>query len=87
MTFYLDTVYDTSNWVWRKFNRTTNSYTNFAGNTIFGTASVGAGTVTTITLDLADNNADDEDVTLNARILDPSGPAIISSSSATGGSG
>jgi len=77
VTFYLDSVYDTSNWVWRKYNRTTNTYANFAGTTTFGTAIVGTGSVTTITVSLQDNNSDDEDITLNARILDPSGPAVV----------
>ncbi len=78
VTFYLDQVYDTADWTWRKINRNTGVYTDFIGTVTYSTANIGGTAVTTVNLGLQDNNGDDEDTVSNARILDPSGPAVSS---------
>ncbi len=77
VTFYFDQVYDTSNWVWRKYDRNTKSYGLYPNAATFKTAVVGTDTVTSATLLVTDNASEDEDKSLNARILDPSGPAEV----------
>ena len=80
VTFYLDTVYDTSNWEWRKLNRNTAVYSDMNSLVTISTQSVGSLSVTTATYGLSDGGTLDEDSASNARILDPSGPAIVESS-------
>ncbi len=88
VTFYLDKEYDTTGWVWRKINRSAGVYSTFNETVTYGTATIGTDTVTTVNIVVADNNSDDEDATANARILDPSGPALPApTSSGSGGGG
>ncbi len=88
VTFYLDKEYDTTGWVWRKINRSAGVYSTFNETVTYGTATIGTDTVTTVNIVVADNNSDDEDSTANARILDPSGPALPApTSSGSGGGG
>ena len=77
ITIYLDEQYNTSDWVWRKYDSATGEYSLMSGVT-FGTAVVDGQTVTTATLSLVDGGSADEDGTANASIVDPSGPGVLS---------
>ncbi len=44
---------------------------------VFGTANIGGATVATVTLELADGELGDDDVTVNGTIVDPGGPAMV----------
>jgi len=71
----LDAQYDTAQWEWRKFNAVEGTYSAVPG-VRFGTAVVDGATVTTASFALVDGGPFDEDGIANARIEDPSGPAI-----------
>ena len=77
VVIYYDKQYDTSEWVWRKYNTTAQTYATVSGVT-FGTATVGGKTVTTARFTVTDgDSATDEDGVADSVINDPSGPAII----------
>ncbi len=75
---YYDKVYDTSNWVARKFIN--GAYSNIPGS-VFGTATVGGGTVTTLTYSVTDGGSLDADGSANGTIVDPVGPGVLGTSS------
>lgn len=71
---YYDKVYDTSNWVIRKFLN--GGYSNVPG-AVLGTATVGSTQVTTLTYTVTDGGELDDDGLVNGVIVDPAGPAVL----------
>lgn len=90
VTIFYQQEYDTSDWVYRKYNGNTDEYADITDITTFGTADVGGETVTTVSFTITDGDADtDEDGLANTVIIDPSGPAtstLVASSSSSRGS-
>jgi hypothetical protein len=78
VTILLDKQYDTSKWVYRKYNSVTNQYRDVSSAITYGTRTVGGVTVTTIRFNAVDGGAMDEDGIANGQITDPNGPAISS---------
>jgi hypothetical protein len=68
---FYDKQYDTSTWAARKFIN--NTYSNIAG-AVFGTATVGGVTVTTLSYSVKDGGPLDADGLANGVIVDPAGP-------------
>ncbi len=79
MTFFYDEEYDTSKWHPRKY---INGSFIDVPNVVFGTATVGAKTVTTMTYDVTDGGELDADGDENGAIVDPAGPAVLAASTA-----
>ena len=75
ITLFLDQVYDTSNWTWRKYNASSQTYSTIT-NAIFSTASVGSDTVTTVSYEITDGGENDTDGLTDGILTDPAGPAI-----------
>ena len=75
VTFILDQVYDTTNWIYRKYNSVTQQYNNLPGVT-YGTRLIGTVNKTTINFQAQDGGPLDEDGLANGIFRDPSGPAI-----------
>ena len=75
ITFVLDKVYNTSNWLYRKYNSVTRVYTNLPGVT-YGTRLVGGVAKTTINFSVVEGGPYDEDGVANGTFSDPSGPTI-----------
>lgn len=71
---YYDKQYDTKNWYARKSKN--GSFIDIPGAT-FGTATVGAKTVTTLTYQVQDGGPLDADGSANGVIVDPAGPATL----------
>jgi DNA-binding beta-propeller fold protein YncE len=69
--------YDTSNWVYKKYNPATQTYTDMTGDVTFGTTVIGGVTVTTVTYTIIDGGQYDQDGTVNGTIVDPAGPAVL----------
>lgn len=88
VTIYYSQQYDTSNWKYKKYNSVTgNVYADITNIVTFGTAVVGANTVTTASFTVTDGDpATDEDGVADGIINDPSGPAITSTLSTGSGS-
>jgi hypothetical protein len=76
VTILLDKQYDTSKWVYRKYNSVTNQYRDVSSAITYGTRTVGGVTVTTVRFNAVDGGVMDEDGTANGQITDPNGPAI-----------
>jgi large repetitive protein len=73
-----DKQYNTSNWVYKKFNPTTNRYFFIDDKVTLSTENI-AGTPKTITkYAITDGTELDIDGVVDARIIDPAGPVIIS---------
>jgi hypothetical protein len=77
---YLDKTYDTSSWVYRKFNEVTDIYTDISSIVNYTTETVWtwslAVDVTVINYSITDGGTYDEDGVANAIIIDPSGPSV-----------
>lgn len=73
VTIYYDQQYDTSRWVARKYLN--GAYAHITG-AVFGTASVGGHTVTTLAYSVTDGGPLDADGTANGTIVDPAGPGV-----------
>lgn len=73
---YLDTVYDTSSWIYRKFNTTTNTYTDISSIVSYSTQTVWSTSVTVVSYSITDGGIHDEDGLANGIIIDPSGPSL-----------
>jgi len=81
VTIYYDQVYDTSSWTYKKYDDLGNVYADISSWVIFGTATVGSDTVTTVSFTVTDGDPQtDEDGLVNGVIDDPSGPAIVDAS-------
>jgi S-layer homology domain len=78
VTVYYDRVYDTSQWLWRKFASGSNMYTDIGPVVAvsIGSKTVWWTSVTKVTFSIKDGWLADEDGIANARIIDPSGPAV-----------
>jgi Bacterial Ig domain len=81
VTFILDKLYNTTNWVYRKYNQNTQLYNNLPGVT-YGTRVIAGNTVTTISFSAQDGGPLDEDGLANGQYTDPSGPSITNAPSA-----
>lgn len=79
ITVFYDRVYDTTNWVARKF--TNGAYSDISGAT-FSTAVVGGNTVTTMSYNVTDGSSLDADGSVNGVIVDPAGPGVAGAVSA-----
>lgn len=71
---YYDELYDSSRWTARKFIGGT--FVSVPG-AVFGNAMVGGKKVTTLTYQVTDGGAMDDDGAVNGVIVDPAGPALI----------
>ena len=88
VTIYYTKQYDTSSWIYKKFDSLGNAYSDISGLVTFGTANVGGTTVTTVSYTVTDGDAQtDEDGVANSVIDDPAGPAVPVASSIGGGGG
>ena len=77
VVFYYDKVYDTADWVYRKYDSSTGEYRDITSVVSFGTATVDGRDVTTVTMQMRDGDAQtDDDGVVNSVIVDPSGPAV-----------
>jgi hypothetical protein len=77
ITYILDQEYDTSNWTWRKYNATTNTYRDITSQVTFGTVTVDGKVKTNVMLSIADGSSLDDDGLVNGVIIDPAGPAVL----------
>jgi hypothetical protein len=73
---YLDTVYDTSNWKYKKYNETTEIHTDISPIVTYVTETVGIIPVTVIMYSVTDGWIYDDDGVANGEIIDPSGPTV-----------
>ena len=74
---YWDRLYDTDNWIYKKYNARTNEYSFIDDRVRLETVSI-AGTAKTVSrYSLRDGGDLDTDGETNARIIDPAGPALI----------
>ncbi len=76
VTIYLNKVYDTSLWHYRKFDTVTKTYRDIGSFITYGVATVGAKQVTTISFAATDGGPLDEDGVANGVFKDPNGPTI-----------
>lgn len=74
---YLDALYQTDTWVYRKYNNQTKIYSDMSNEVTYSTASNGENMVTVIEYDITDGGHLDEDGEANGIIIDPSGPSIL----------
>jgi len=73
---YLDNVYDTSDWTYRKYNETTGIYTDISSIVNYTQENVGIIPVTVVNYSITDGWIYDEDGIANGVIVDPSWPSI-----------
>ena len=74
---YWDRLYDTDNWIYKKYNARTNEYSFIDDRVRLETVSI-AGTAKTVSRYVLRDGGDlDTDGETNARIIDPAGPALI----------
>jgi hypothetical protein len=83
----LDKEYDTSSWVYRKYDELTEQYTDMSSIVSYSTKNVGTHTVTVISYTLSDGGLYDQDGVANGVIVDPSGPSVARNSVSSGGAG
>ena len=76
VTIILDKQYDTSKWIYRKYNNITKQYFDASQYITYGTMIIGGNTVTTIKFVAKDGGPLDEDGLANGEFVDPNGPAI-----------
>ena len=82
VTLLYDQVYDTTDWLYKKFDDIGNEYSDLTGSVTFGTRTIASGVeVTTATYSVTDGGSYDTDGTANAVIDDPAGPAVPISAS------
>lgn len=82
VVLYLDSLYDTSNWVWRKYTPSTGDFTTVS-NVAYATATIGGKTVTTVSYSIVDGGTNDADGAANGILVDPAGPAVKKSALAS----
>ncbi len=73
---YLDTAYDTTGWIYRKYNQSTSTYTDISSIVTYTTEVVGTTPVTVVNYQITDGGIYDEDGLANGTIVDPSWPAV-----------
>ncbi len=76
---YYDRVYDTSSWIYQKYNSTLNTYTDISSIVTYTTELVWSINVTVVNYSVTDGGLYDEDGVADGVIIDPSGPSIIPS--------
>jgi len=76
VTIIYDKEYDTTGWVLRHYNQTTEQYSTVA-DAVFGTTDVAGVTKTTVTYNITDGGALDSDGEINGVIVDPVAPATV----------
>ena len=82
ITIYYDTVYDTSDWAYRKFIN--NEYIDITSLVTFSTVTINGSPVTTATYTVTDGDPQtDADGVVNGTIVDPAGPAILADTTTT----
>lgn len=86
ISVYLDDLYDTSGWIYRKYNEVTNVYTDISNIINYTTETVWTKQVTVINYQITDWWPLDDDWVANRFIKDPAWPTIISSPSSSSGS-
>jgi len=74
---YLDRQYDVSDWVYKKYNSSTNVYTDISSSVIYTTENISGNVVTVINYSITDGGFLDEDGIENGIIIDPSWPSIV----------
>ena len=79
VTIILDKQYDTSKWIYRKYNNITKQYFDASQYITYGTMRIGGNTVTTIKFVAKDGGPLDEDGIANGEFVDPNGPALVTS--------
>jgi|GEM_PF-2918660 len=73
---YLDRVYDTSEWTYKKYDRNSNTYTDISSIITYMTVNRAGTNVTTINYSVTDGGVNDEDGIANGIIVDPAGPGL-----------
>ena len=82
ITIYYTKQYDTSFWKYKKYNSQGKEYSDISSIVTYGTANIGGRLVTTVSFKVKDGDiVTDEDVISNGVIIDPSGPAILTTNS------
>ncbi len=79
----LDKVYDTSQWIYKKFNGT--NYTDISGIVTYGTENIAGTNKTSINYSITDGGPYDDDGIANGIIIDPAGPGVPPAVSTSGG--
>lgn len=79
-SMYLDKVYDTSRWVYRKYLPST-GYIDFSNQVTYDTTTINGTQVTRITFQITDGGQYDVDGLANGTIVDPAGPAVLAATS------
>ena len=78
VTLYYTQQYNTTDWGYTKYDSLGNVYAEITDLVTYGTATVGASTVTTVTFTVTDGDPQtDEDGIADGIINDPSGPSVI----------
>lgn len=72
----LDSQYDTSSWVYKKYNSTTKSYTDMSSIVTYDIENIAGMNKTVVKYSITDGSSYDEDGLANGVIVDPSGPSI-----------
>jgi large repetitive protein len=86
VTMILDKKYDTTRWVYRKYNSLTKQYANISQYVTYGTRVVAGVELTTVTITAQDGGPLDEDGLVNGTFVDPSGPSSSVAGLSTTGS-
>ncbi len=82
ITIYYTKQYDTSLWKYKKYNSEGKEYSDISSIVTYGTVNVGSTKVTTVSFSVTDGDSvTDEDGISNGFIIDPSGPAVLTSGS------
>jgi len=76
VTFFYDKEYDTSDWLFRKYDEEGKVFSDITDIVKFSTAEVGDITVTTASYTVVDGGSTDTDGEENGVIVDPAGPAV-----------
>jgi len=78
---YLDQDYDTSIWVYKKYNTLSEIYTDISSIVTYTRENIGGTNVTVVNYSITDGGVYDEDGIANRIIIDPSGPSFRAASS------
>ena len=73
---YYDQIYDTSDWLYRKFNQNTNTYGDISSLVTYAQENVNGTDVTVARFSITDGGPLDEDGVADGKIFDPSGAAV-----------
>jgi len=73
---YLDRIYNTDSWIYRKFDTVSEEYTDISSIVTYTVEILGTTPVTVVNYSITDGGVYDEDGIANGIIVDPSGPAV-----------